>query len=131
MRILMGSIIAGVFLFVISMGDCVRAHTYHQFHSLKELENHITGHVKQLELLLNQKSPNKIQVTEQREEILEHVQEYKELVISMALETGSKNLVIVLNHNSELLKQTALNHDHDGSLVILRRVEGLLINPLH
>ena len=130
MRILMDSIITAAFFFIISMGGSVQAHMHHQLHSLKELENHIIGHVKQLDLLLNQKSPNKAQVAEQRAEILEHVQEYKEFVKSMALEIGLKNQVNVLNQESETLKRTALNHDYQGSLIILQRVEMLLIGPL-
>ena len=120
--------ILALFFFIISSGDYVQAHGYHHLHSLKELENHITSHVKQLEILLNQKFPNEIQIAEVREEILEHVQEYQELVKSIAMEEGLQNLTDALNQNSELLKETALNHDYHGSLVILKRVEMLLIS---
>ena len=126
MRILMRGIIVALLFFAISSGDYVQAHGYHHFHSLKELENHIKDHIKQLEFLLNQKSPNETQIAEEREEILEHVQEYKELVKSIAMEKGLPNLRVALNQNSELLKETALNHDYQGSLIILQRVENLL-----
>ena len=128
MRFLMRGIIVALLFFIISSGEYVQAHGDHHFHSLKELENHITGHVKQLELLLNQKFPNETQIAEKREEILEHVQEYKELVNSIAMEEGLSNLTVVLNQNSDLLKETALHHDYHGSLVILKRVEMLLIS---
>ena len=126
MRTLIHGIIVVLLIFVISSGDYVQAHGYHHFHSLKALENHITGHVKQLESLLNQKSSNETQIAEEREEILEHVQEYKELVKSIAMEKGLPNLRVALNQNSELLKETALTHDYQGSLIILQRVENLL-----
>ena len=128
MLILIRYFILAVFFFIISSGDYAQAHGHHHLHSLKELENHITSHVKQLEILSNQKSPNEIQIAEVREEILEHVQEYQELVKSIAMEKDLPNLSVVLNQNSELLKEMALNHDYQGSLVILKRVEMLLIS---
>ena len=126
MRILMRSFIVALFFFAITFGDYVQAHGYHHFHSLKKIENHIKGHIKQLEFLLNQRSINEIQIAEERKEILEHVQEYKKLVKSIAMEKDLPNLTIALNQNSELLQETALNHDYQGSLVILQRVENLL-----
>lgn len=78
MRILICIIIAGVFLFAISMRDSAQAHTDHQLHSLQELEDHITEHVQQLGSLLSQRSSRGIQMIEQRQEILKHIQELRD-----------------------------------------------------
>lgn len=119
-----GGIAVMLFFAVVLIDHRVQAHAF-DYHSLQEIEQHIIQHVQELDLLTGQKPHDDRKIAHVRHEILEHLQEYQELVMS-EVPAASMNL----KQNLELLEQTALNHDYPGTRAVLDRVDSVFIKPV-